>query len=325
MHHLDGVGAMQPTVAVVLPAYNEELTIEPTIRAFHAALPHASIWVVNNKSTDATEQVARAVILSLPCKGGVLNEVRKGKANAVRRAFLDIDADVYLMADADLTYPASRANDLIAPILAGTADMVVGDRHSDGHYASENKRALHGMGNKLVRFLVNKLFGANLADIMSGYRAFSRRFVKGYPIIVEEFEIETDLTLHALDKRFRVVEIPVEYQDRPAGSESKLNTYTDGAKVLFVILQIFRYYKPLGFFGALGTMTMLFALLASVPVFDDWFRYSYIYHVPLAVLAAASVTVAVLLFGVGLILDGIVHQQKMNYELGLLAKDRPRN
>jgi glycosyltransferase involved in cell wall biosynthesis len=311
-------GDVLPSITVVLPAYNEELTIEATIRAFHAALPEASIWVVNNRSNDSTEATARRTLDALGCAGGVLNENRKGKANAVRRAFLEIQADIYLMSDADLTYPAERALDLIAPILAGRADMVVGDRHSAGHYASENKRPMHGLGNGLVRFLVNKLFDANLADIMSGYRAFNRRFVKGYPIIVEGFEIETDLTLHALDKRFRIVEIPVEYQDRPAGSVSKLNTYRDGAKVLFVILQVFRYYRPLGFFGALSLLMLGCGLASSVPVFSDWFRYQYIYHVPMAILAAAFVIVSVILFAVGLMLDSIVHQQRMNYELNVL-------
>ena len=308
------------SVAVVLPAYNEELTIEATIRAFHEALPTAAIWVINNRSADATESVARSTLSALGCAGGVLNETRKGKANAVRRAFMEIDADYYLMSDADLTYPAGRASDLLAPVMEGKADMVVGDRHSAGHYASENKRPLHGAGNELVRFLVNKLFGANLADIMSGYRAFSRRFVKGYPIIVEGFEIETDVTLHALDKRFRIVEIPVEYQDRPEGSVSKLNTYRDGAKVLFVIFQILRYYKPMLFFGSLALFMLLFALAVSMPVFDDWFRYGYIYHVPLAILAAASVVVSAVLLAIGLILDTIAHQQKMNYELKVLSQ-----
>ena len=311
---------IEHTLAVLLPAFNEEPTIGATIKAFHLALPEAAIWVVNNGCTDATESVARAMLESLGCRGGVLVEARQGKGNAIRRAFLEIEADIYLMSDADLTYPAERARDLIAPILAGRADMVVGDRHSAGHYASENKRPWHGAGNQLVRVLVNQLFNASLADIMSGYRAFNRRFVKNYPVVVEGFEIETDLSLHALDKRFRIVEVPIEYQDRPIGSVSKLNTYRDGAKVLLVIVQVLRYYRPLLFFAALALLMLAFALACSLPVFDDWFRYSYIYHVPLAILAAASVIVAVVLFAVGLILDSIAHQQKMNYELTVLGR-----
>ena len=239
---------MNKTV-IILPAYNEEQTIAATIEDFHRALPKAAVYVVNNRSTDATESIAREALSRLGCKGDVINERRPGKGNAVRRAFLEIDADIYVLADADLTYPAEQVHELIAPVINGEADMVVGDRHSAGHYAAENKRALHGFGNRLVRDLINRLFYANLADIMSGYRVFSRRFVKSYPILVEGFEIETDMTLHALDKRFRIVEIPINYRDRPAGSFSKLNTLRDGAKVINTITQILRYYRPLAFFG----------------------------------------------------------------------------
>ena len=306
------------SVALVLPAYNEEVTIEGTIRAFHAALPEAAIWVVNNRSSDATETIARTTIASVGCAGGVINEARKGKGNAVRRAFLEIDADVYVLSDADLTYPAERVRDLMAPVIDGHADMVVGDRHSAGHYASENKRALHGFGNGLVRNLVNRLFNASLADIMSGYRVFSRRFVKNYPILVEGFEIETDVTLHALDKRFRIVEIPVEYVDRPQGSVSKLNTLGDGARVLFVILQILRYYRPMVFFGSLALLFGLGGLLAAVPVIQDWITSRYVSHVPMAILATGLEIVAVVTLAVGLILDTIVYQQRREYERQIL-------
>lgn len=244
-----------PTLAIILPAYNEEQTIAATIEGFHQAMPEAAIWVINNRSSDKTEAIASETIAQLKCQGGVINERRPGKGNAVRRGFHDVDADIYVMADADQTYPAEQVRELIRPIMSGEADMVVGDRHSAGHYAAENKRALHGFGNKLVRYLVNKLFQANLADIMSGYRAFNRRFVKNYPILVEGFEIETDMTLHALDKRFRIVEIPIQYRDRPDGSFSKLNTVRDGARVLKTIGNILRYYRPLFFFG--GTAVFL--------------------------------------------------------------------
>lgn len=307
-----------PRIAVLLPAFNEASTIQATILAFHAALPWASIWVVDNCCTDGTAALASSTLASLACPGGVLLETRKGKANAVRRGLLEIEADIYLMCDADQTYPAERAKDLIAPLLAGQADMVVGDRHSAGHYALENKRPLHGAGNRLVQFLVNWLFDAKLADIMSGYRAFTRRFAKTYPIIVEGFELETDVTLHALDKRFRILEIPVEYRDRPSDSFSKLDTYRDGARVLFVIFQIFRYYRPMLFFGVASSCLLALGLAASIPVFEDWIRYQFIYHVPLAILASACVIVSVILFAVGLMLDAMAHQQKMNYELSVL-------
>ena len=308
----------QPRFAVVLPAYNEELTIVATIMAFHAELPQAAIWVIDNKSTDATQQLARSTISSLGCSGGVIFEGRKGKGNAVRRAFRDIEADVYLLADADLTYPANRVHDLIAPIMANQADLVVGDRHSGGHYEVENKRSLHGFGNRLVRGLVNRLFSASLNDIMSGYRVFSRLFVKSYPILVEGFEIETDMTLHALDKRFRIMEISVEYKDRPAGSVSKLNTVSDGFKVLFTIARILRYYRPLVFFGGSSIVFCFAGLLAAVPVFMDWIQQRYVDHIPLAILATGLEIVAVLMFAIGLILDSISHQNRCLFERELL-------
>ena len=314
----DEDAATEMKIALILPAYNEELTIEATVRAFHVALPEAAIWVINNRSSDETENIAQTTLSSLGCLGGVLNESRKGKGNAVRRAFLEIDADLYVLADADLTYPADRVRDLLAPVVESRADMVVGDRHSAGHYAAENKRALHGVGNRLVRSLVNSLFNAELADIMSGYRVFSRRFVKNYPILVEGFEIETDMTLHALDKRYRIIEIPIEYKDRPKGSVSKLNTFSDGARVLFVIMQILRYYKPFVFFGWLSMLFFLAGLMAAVPVIQDWIQYQYIRHVPLAILATGLEIVAASMFGVGLILDSIVYQKRLDNERQIL-------
>jgi glycosyltransferase involved in cell wall biosynthesis len=310
----------QLKIAVILPAYNEELTIKRAIKAFHKELPEASIWVVNNCSTDATEMEARNTLADLHCVGGVLNEYRQGKGNAVRRALLEIDANFYILTDADLTYPANRVRDLMLPVIEGRADMVVGDRHSDGHYAAENKRALHGFGNRLVRDLVNRLFHADLADIMSGYRVINRRFAKSYPILVEGFEIETDMTLHALDKRFRILEIPVAYQDRPEGSVSKLNTFSDGTKVIFTIARILRYYRPLAFFSAAAMFVSLAGLLAAVPVFQDWVRDQYIYHIPLAILATGLEIVAALLIAIGLILDSIAHQDKRAFERELLNK-----
>lgn len=306
------------SVAVVLPAYNEELTIEATVRDFHAALPDASIWVINNRSADQTESIARATIKSLGCQGGVINELRPGKGNAVRRAFIEIDADVYILADADMTYPASEVVALMAPVLSGAADMVVGDRHSAGHYAAENKRKFHGFGNRIVRDLVNGLFRSKLADIMSGYRVFNRRFVKNYPILVEGFEIETDMTLHALDKRFRIVELPVNYKDRPDGSVSKLNTFSDGLKVLFTIGNILRHYRPMLFFGAAAGLTSVAGLLAGLPVLMEFLTYRYILHVPLAILATGLEIVSAVFFAIALLLDSIAHQDRRNFERQLL-------
>lgn len=313
---------MSPSIAVVLPAYNEEVTIREVIEAFHQALPEAAIYVINNNSKDRTAELARETLSQLGAAGRVINERRQGKGNALRRAFLEIEADVYLLSDADLTYPADRARDLMQPILDGEADMVVGDRHSGGHYSQENKRRLHGFGNKLVRDLINRFFNAELRDIMSGYRAFNRDFVKNYAILVDGFQVETDMSLHALDKRYRIVELPVEYVDRPAGSFSKLNTLSDGARVLFTIAQILRYYRPFAFFASIAAATALLGLLAGAPVIDDWLRYRYIYHVPLAVLAAALEIVAVIMLSIGLVLDSISHQQNTSYELHRLAQPR---
>ena len=307
-------------VAVILPAYNEAQTIGSTIRALHSATPTAELWVVNNNSSDNTEDIARRVLDELSAKGGVLVEPRQGKGNAVRRAFHEIDADVYVLIDADFTYPAERIEDLIQPIIAGRADMVVGDRRSEGYYRRENKRPLHNFGNRIVQSLVNRLFRASLVDIMSGYRAFSRMFVKSYPILVEGFEIETDMTLHALDKKFRIIEIPIEYKDRPAGSFSKLNTLNDGARVISTIVRILRHYRPLSFFGGMGALLAFTGLLAAMPVFDDWVRSQYIYHVPLAILATGIEIVALLMFAVGLVLDSIADQGKRNFERELLRK-----
>lgn len=312
------------SVAIILPAYNEELTIANTIRSFHAVLPEATIVVVNNNSKDRTAEFAAAALQQSGAAGRVINEIRQGKGNAMRRAFTDVDADIYVLADADETYPADRVFDLMAPVLCGDADMTVGDRHSQGHYARENKRPLHNFGNGLVQSLVNGLFKSSLTDIMSGYRVFNRKFVKNYPILVEGFQIETDLTLHALHKRFRIVEVPVEYKDRPEGSSSKLNTVRDGAKVLFTIMQILRYYRPFVFFGALSVLFCVAGLVAAIPVFDDWLTSRYIYHVPLAIFATGLELVAGGLLGVGLILDSIVHAQRLEFERCLLNFPKSR-
>lgn len=306
-------------VVVVLPAYNEAQTIASTIKDFNEALPGASVWVINNRSTDLTEKIANDTLMNLGCDGGVINEMRQGKGNALRRAFLEIEADIYILADADMTYPAAQVHELMKPVILGNADMVVGDRHSAGHYAAENKRALHGFGNRLVRDLVNKMFDANLEDIMSGYRVFNRRFVKSYPILVEGFEIETDMTLHALDKRFRIIEVPIEYRDRPAGSFSKLNTLRDGARVLRTIGSILRYYRPFVFFGSAAILFFILGLIAGIPVIEEWVNERYIRHLPLAILATGLEVVAIVFMAIGLILDSIAHQDKRNFELHILT------
>lgn len=308
-------------IAIILPAYNEEKTIVQTINEFNKFLPDAYIFVVNNRSTDSTEFLARETLDALLCCGGVINEPRPGKGNAIRRAFLDIDADIYLLADADLTYPASQAKELLSLIKNDCADMVVGDRHVCGDYMRENKRPMHNFGNALVKRMVNLLFGAKLSDIMSGYRAMNRRFVKTYPILVEGFEIETDMTLHALDKSFRIIEHPISYKDRPDGSFSKLSTIHDGFKVVLTIAKILRYYRPLFFFGGLSIIFFLMGICAGVPVIGDWLSERYIYHVPLAILATGLEIVSIIFVAIGLILDSIANQDKRNFQRDLLLFD----
>jgi len=301
-------------VVVVLPAYNEELTIAETIHDYHRELSDAFFVIVSNASSDNTFSKAQYTLDSLSARGIVIEEPSPGKGNAVRRGLNAIDAEVYVLTDADMTYPAKHVHAMIQAVEDNHADMVVGDRRSKGHYKHENKRSFHNFGNILVCKLVNKLFGSKLIDIMSGYRVLSRDFVSHYPILVEGFQLETDMTLHALDKRFRVIEMPVEYKDRPLGSESKLSTFRDGARVIMAITRIFRHYKPLIFFGSVSVILTVLSLISAIPVFQDWIEHQYIYHVPLAILASALALLAALAMALGLILDSIVYFHKMDFE-----------
>ena len=310
-------------IAIILPAYNEEQTIRDTIEAFHRALPQAALYVINNNSNDKTAAISQDALHEHHIGGAVIDESRQGKGNALRRAFQDIEADIYLLADADMTYPSEQALELLTPIRDNKADMVVGERFSKGQYSCKNKRPFHNFGNRLVQGAVNMLFASKLSDIMSGYRAFSRRFVKNYPILVEGFQIETDMTLHALHHRFRILEIPIAYRDRPVGSSSKLHTFSDGAKVIFTIAQILRYYRPLFFFSLLAALFAGCGFWAAIPVFRDWIEARFIFHVPLAILAAALEMVAIMLFGIGLLLDSQTYHQELIYQLHLLKQEQP--
>ena len=298
-------------IAVLIPCYNEEKTIGRVIGEFKAALPEASVYVCDNCSTDGTAEVARS------SGAVVLREGRPGKGYAVRRLFQSVSAGAYLLVDGDCTYPASSARELLAPILSGEADMTVGDRLADGVYARENKRPGHNAGNKLVRLLVNHLFGARLGDIMSGYRAFSRRFVVTMPVMSPGFELETEMTLHALDKRLHIVEIPVEYRDRPYGSASKLNTVRDGFRVVRTIVTVFRDYKPLLFFSLLAVLFLAAGLALGIPVVVEYARTQFVSKIPSAVLAVGMVVTALLLFCCGLILDTIGRNNRKQFEFFL--------
>lgn len=313
---------LKKKIAIVLPAYNEEVTISDTIKSFHAQLPGADIYVVNNNSNDNTETLAKKTMEEIGCPGRILIEPSQGKGNAIRRAFMEVEADIYVLADADMTYPAEQVWDLINPVLENRADMVVGDRHSGGDYQRENKRRLHNFGNKLVKSLVNMLFKQKLNDIMSGYRVFNRKFVKNYAILVEGFQVETDITLYAAHNRFRIMEVPIKYKDRPEGSTSKLNTLSDGARVLITISQILRYFKPLIFFTAISAVFVILGLIAAIPVMEDWVTSRYIHHVPLAILATGLEIVAVISFGIGMTLDSIVHLSRLDFERALLNRGK---
>lgn len=312
-------------VAVILPALNEELTVAGTIREFHHHLPDAQIWVIDNASTDRTASVARSALGELEAGGGVISEPARGKGNAVRRAFHDIEADVYVLADADLTYPAASAASLIRPIVDGEADMVVGDRISTGSYNNTDTRRFHGLGNQIVSYLVNAIYKSSLRDVMSGFRVFNRHFVKSYPILVAGFQIETDLSLHALDKRFRVLEKPISYQNRPAGSNSKLSTFSDGTKVIGAILRIFRLYKPFAFFGSMSLLALLVALVIGVPIVVEWSESGLVPRLPSALLATGLGVSAVVLFSMALILDALAQHDKRVFELHLLGRAQEPN
>ena len=304
--------------AIIIPAYNEELTIRETIADYHAQLPAAEFIIVDNNSSDRTGEFARSAITGLGCRGSVLFERRQGKANAIRKAFRETDADIYVMTDADLTYPASEIEKLMAPVLSGEADMAVGDRLTAGNYARENKRPFHNLGNSLVKDLENQLVAADLKDIMSGCRVFNRFFVKNYPILSSGFELETELTLHALDKRFLITEIPVEYKDRPAGSFSKLNTVGDGMRVIKTIFSIFKEYRPLLFFSTAAAVFCALGLAVGIPPILEFMRFHFVYKVPSAILATGFMIFSLLCFSVGLILDVVAKNHRHNYELQLL-------
>ena len=299
-------------IAVMIPCYNEEITIEKVIKDFRKELPDADIYVYDNNSTDKTVEIAT--------KNNVIikKEYNQGKGNVVRRMFREIEADIYVMVDGDDTYPAEMVHELIKPIEEQKADMVIGDRLSNGTYKKENKRKFHSLGNSMVRGSINKLFGTNLRDIMTGYRAFNKIFVKNIPVLSSKFEIETEMTLHALDKKFIIKEIPIVYRDRPEGSTSKLNTVKDGMKVLKTILSMYKDYKPRKFFFALAILLFILGLIPGIPVIVEFAKTHFITKVPSAILATGFMLMATVAFQCGIILDTIVKANKQKYELNLI-------
>ncbi len=297
-------------IAVLIPCYNEAQTIGKVVADFKAQLPDAVVYVFDNNSTDETAAIARE-------KGAVvIPEYQQGKGFVIRSMFRKIDADCYVMADGDDTYPAENVHALIAPVLAGRADMVIGDRLSSTYF-SENKRPFHNFGNVLVRALINRIFHNNIHDIMTGYRAFSRQFVKSFPVLSSGFEIETEMTIFALDRRFRLEEVAVDYRDRPSGSESKLNTFSDGFKVLKTIFNLYKNYKPLSFFSVVAAVLMILCLILFIPILIQFFKIGAVPRFPTLIVSIGIGICSLLSFSSGIILDTLQKQNKQLFELYL--------
>ncbi|MBE5794222.1 MAG: glycosyltransferase [Clostridiales bacterium] len=297
-------------VAVLIPCYNEAKTIAKVVADYRAALPEADIYVYDNNSSDGTDEIARQA-------GAIVRyETRQGKGNVIRTMFREINADCYLMIDGDDTYPSENAREMVDLVLEKHVDMVVGDRLS-ATYFTENKRPFHNLGNRMVRGLVNSFFQGEITDIMTGYRAFSYQFVKSFPVLSKGFEIETEMTIHALDKNLSVVSVPVEYRDRPDGSESKLNTYSDGFKVLRTIVRLLKEYKPMRFFGWMAAVVFVLAAVLFVPVLVEYLQTGLVPRFPTLIVSGVSATIALMLLVCGLILDTVAKKHRQLFEINL--------
>ena len=298
-------------IAVLIPCYNEGLTIRKVVTDFRNALPEdAVIYVYDNNSTDNTKEEAAAA-------GAIVrDEHMQGKGNVIRRMFREIDAECYIMTDGDCTYPAESAPEMARMVLEDGVDMVVGDRLSSTYF-QENKRPFHNMGNSLVRASINGIFKSDIKDIMTGYRAFSFDFIKTFPVLSKGFEIETEMTIHAVHRRMNVKNLVIEYKDRPEGSESKLNTYSDGIKVLVTIVKLFRDYKPRSFFGLLSGILGLASLGFMVPVLIEYWQTGLVARFPTLIVCGFIMLTAILLFIAGLILQNLLMQDKRAFEFKL--------
>ena len=304
--------------AVLIPCYNEAQTIAKVVLDFRRVLPDADIYVYDNNSTDGSADLARDA-------GAIVrHEYKQGKGNVMRAMFSDIDADCYIMVDADDTYPAEDAPEMERMILDRRADMVIGDRLNTTYF-EENKRPFHDFGNKLVRWMVNSFFDGDLQDIMTGYRAMNRRFVKEYPLLSKGFEVETEMSLFALDGNYLVKEIPVEYRDRPAGSESKLNTFTDGFRVLKMIVMLFRDYKPLWFFGVLAGLCFILGTILFIPILHEFAKTHLVLRFPTLFVSIFLYMASLLFFCSGMILDVLKNNQRKTRELLVKQIDQLKN
>ena len=298
-------------VAVLIPCYNEELTIGKVVKDFKTHLPEAVIYVYDNNSTDKTADIAKE-------HGAIVRYERKqGKGNVMRSMFRDIDAECYILVDGDDTYPAEAAPELVFAVTEnGGGDLVIGDRLSSTYF-TENKRLFHNSGNVLVKNLINKFFKSNIKDIMTGYRGFSYEFVKTFPVLSQDFEIETEMTIHALDKNFSIKSIPIQYRDRPEGSQSKLNTYKDGFKVIMMIFNLYRLYKPFQFFSLFALLFLILSVVFFIPVFIDYTKTGIVPKFPSLIVSTALFVVSALSFSASLILDSVRKNGRQQFEIFL--------
>lgn len=299
-------------IAVLIPCYNEAKTIKKVVEDFKVALPEdAVIYVYDNNSSDGTAEIAKEA-------GAVVRYERKqGKGNVIRKMFYEIDAECYIMADGDDTYPAESAGEMADKILNEGVDMVIGDRLSSTYF-TQNKRPFHNFGNDLVRKSINLLFKSDIKDIMTGYRAFSYRFVKSFPLLSKGFEIETEMSIHAVDKNMTLENVVIEYRDRPEGSESKLNTISDGIKVLRTIVRLFRNYKPLRFFGIIASVLALLSLIFFIPVLVEYIKTGLVPHFPTLIVCGFSAIAAIQSLFSGLILENIQQKNRQDFEMALI-------
>jgi glycosyltransferase involved in cell wall biosynthesis len=301
-------------IAVLIPCYNEEITIGKVIDDFARELPEARIYVYDNNSTDETAAIARE-------HGAIVKlEPRQGKGNVLRQMFRDIDADYYVLVDGDDTYPADAVHELLRAAVEDKADMVVGDRHSNLSYQRENSRQFHNFGNNLVKTLIHFFYGTRINDVLSGYRVFTKLFVKTFPVLSRGFEIETEMSIHAIDKNWRIYEVPIEYRDRPEGSESKLSTVKDGVKVLLTILSLFKDYKPLILFCLVALVMVVIGLIIGISVVIEFLNTGLVERFPSAILAVAFIIIGMLALVCGLILDTIVKGYRKQYELDVIRE-----
>ncbi|MCI9145334.1 MAG: glycosyltransferase [Eubacterium sp.] len=297
-------------IAVLIPCYNEAVTIKKVINDFQKVLPEATIYVYDNNSSDNTAEIAKA-------EGAVVrSEYQQGKGNVIRRMFRDIDAECYIMTDGDDTYPAEFAREMCDKVLERNVDMVVGDRLSSTYF-EENKRPFHNFGNSIVRASINTIFKSDIKDIMTGYRAFSYNFVKTFPVLSKGFEIETEMTIHTVDKNMFCENVVIEYRDRPEGSESKLNTYSDGFKVLLTIARLFKNYKPFPFFLMIALVLFLLSVGFFIPVLITFFKTGMVDKIPTVIVCGITMLASIISFFSGLVLDTIKQKNRQDFEMEL--------